>query len=131
MDEFQNTTAEGVFALGDVCGLVDLTPGREGGDGIGPGGGRLCSPPVCPPLVAIRAGRFLSERLYNGKEGLKVDYNTIPTVVFSHPTIGTCGLTESESSRLFSPAKDPCRHGADPFLAVLFRSPSCQQVWRG
>jgi len=44
--------------------------------------------------VAIRAGRMLSERLFNNKPDLKMDYENIPTVVFSHPPIGTVGLTE-------------------------------------
>ena len=35
--------------------------------------------------VAIKAGRTLSERLFNGKVNAKMDYTNIPTVVFSHP----------------------------------------------
>lgn len=73
VDDYQNTTQPGVYAVGDVIGKVDLTP------------------------VAIAAGRRLSERLFNGKKELKLDYQTIPTVVFSHPTIGTVGLTEEEA----------------------------------
>ena len=44
--------------------------------------------------VAIAAGRRLAHRLFNNEKDLKLDYNNIPTVVFSHPTIGTVGLTE-------------------------------------
>jgi glutathione reductase (NADPH) len=44
--------------------------------------------------VAVRSGRILSERLFNGKENLKCDYEHIPTVIFSHPPIGTVGLSE-------------------------------------
>lgn len=73
VDSFQNTSAPGVYALGDVCGHVDLTP------------------------VAIAAGRALSERLFNEKHESKMDYETVPTVVFSHPPIGTVGLTEEEA----------------------------------
>ena len=47
-------------------------------------------------LVAIAAGRRLSHRLFNGESELKLNYDNIPTVVFSHPTIGTVGLTESK-----------------------------------
>jgi len=47
--------------------------------------------------VAVKAGRQLSERLFNNKPEAKMDYNLIPTVVFSHPPIGTIGLTESEA----------------------------------
>lgn len=75
VDEYQNTVVEGIYALGDVTGEKELTP------------------------VAIKAGRILSERLFNGKTNAKMDYTTIPTVVFSHPAIGTVGLTEEESIR--------------------------------
>lgn len=46
--------------------------------------------------VAIAAGRKLAHRLFDGKEDAKVDFSNIPTVVFSHPPIGTVGLTEGE-----------------------------------
>ena len=46
--------------------------------------------------VAVAAGRRLSHRLFNNEPESKLDYDNIPTVVFSHPTIGTVGLTESK-----------------------------------
>ena len=52
----------------------------------------------CLHLVAIAAGRRLAHRLFDGKTDLKLDYNNIPTVVFSHPPIGTVGLTQGMSS---------------------------------
>uniref|UniRef100_A0A3B1JWN2 Glutathione reductase n=2 Tax=Astyanax mexicanus TaxID=7994 RepID=A0A3B1JWN2_ASTMX len=73
VDEFQNTTRKGIYAVGDVCGKALLTP------------------------VAIAAGRKLAHRLFEGKADSKVDYSNIPTVVFSHPPIGTVGLTEDEA----------------------------------
>lgn len=73
VDEYQNTVVDGIYALGDVTGEKELTP------------------------VAIKAGRTLSERLFNAKTSAKMDYTTIPTVVFSHPAIGTVGLTEEEA----------------------------------
>ncbi|EOL45365.1 glutathione-disulfide reductase [Enterococcus phoeniculicola] len=73
VDKFQNTSAEGIYAIGDVIGKIDLTP------------------------VAIAAGRRLSERLFNGKTEEHLDYNLIPTVVFTHPPIATIGLTEEEA----------------------------------
>ena len=88
VDEYQNTSAEGVYAVGDVCGKWLLTP------------------------VAIAAGRKLAHRLFDGQTTLKQDYHNIPTVVFSHPTIGmvhhlncrgficaigTVGFTEDEA----------------------------------
>ena len=76
VDEFQNTSAPGIYALGDVTGRATLTP------------------------VAIAAGRQLSERLFGGKPAARLDYNDIPSVVFSHPPIGTVGLSETEARRL-------------------------------
>jgi glutathione reductase (NADPH) len=69
-DKYQNTSAAGVYAIGDVTGRAQLTP------------------------VAIAAGRRLSERLFGGKADRHLDYHNIPTVVFGHPPIGTVGLTE-------------------------------------
>lgn len=77
VDAYQNTTQKGIYAVGDVIDKVNLTP------------------------VAIAAGRRLSERLFNGQTDLKLEYQYIPTVVFSHPTIGTIGLTEKEAREEF------------------------------
>ena len=52
----------------------------------------------CIPLaVAIKAGRKLAHRLFNNELTLKMDYTNIPTVVFSHPPIGTIGLTQGKT----------------------------------
>ena len=72
-DELQQTNVDNISALGDVTGRAALTP------------------------VAIAAGRRLADRLYGGMEGRHLDYGLIPTVIFSHPTIGTIGLTENEA----------------------------------
>jgi glutathione reductase (NADPH) len=76
-DDLQQTNVENIHALGDVTGRAALTP------------------------VAIAAGRRLADRLYGGMEGRHLDYQLIPTVVFSHPTIGTVGMTESEARDAF------------------------------
>ncbi|GAA3543585.1 glutathione-disulfide reductase [Zobellella aerophila] len=76
VDEYQNTTANGVYAVGDNIGYVELTP------------------------VAVKAGRQLSERLFNNKPDAKMDYDLVPTVVFSHPPIGTLGLTEPQAREM-------------------------------
>lgn len=73
VDKFQNTNVQGIYAVGDNTGAVELTP------------------------VAVAAGRRLSERLFNGKPEEHLDYDLIPTVVFSHPPIGTIGLTEPDA----------------------------------
>lgn len=73
VDKFQNTNVEGIYAIGDVTGRAPLTP------------------------VAIAAGRRLADRLFGGMPERHLDYDCIPTVVFSHPPIGTVGLTEVEA----------------------------------
>ena len=73
VDEFENTSATGVYALGDVAPRLQLTP------------------------TAIAAGRKLARRLFNKEHDLKQDYDHVPTVVFSHPPIGTVGLTEPQA----------------------------------
>ncbi|MDG2940881.1 glutathione-disulfide reductase [Exercitatus varius] len=74
VDKYQNTNVKGIYAVGDIIeGGIELTP------------------------VAVAAGRRLSERLFNHKPDEHLDYNLVPTVVFSHPPIGTVGLTEPKA----------------------------------
>jgi glutathione reductase (NADPH) len=47
--------------------------------------------------VAIRAGRIVSERIFNGRTNLKMSYDNIATVIFSHPPIGTVGIKEEDA----------------------------------
>ncbi|EXJ23556.1 Glutathione reductase [Alkalibacterium sp. AK22] len=77
VDRYQNTTGNRVYAVGDVTGRAELTP------------------------VAIAAGRHLSERLFNDQKNAYLDYSNIPTVIFTHPPIGTVGMTEEEANDLF------------------------------
>ncbi len=79
-DEYQNTSVPGIYAVGDITGRVELTP------------------------VAVAAGRRLSERLFDDKPDEHLDYENIPSVVFSHPPIGTVGLTESQARETFGDA---------------------------
>ncbi len=76
-DRLQNTQVAGIHAIGDVTGREALTP------------------------VSIAAGRRLSDRLFGGQADRHLDYNLIPTVVFSHPPIGTVGVTEAEARAAF------------------------------
>jgi glutathione reductase (NADPH) len=75
VDEYSQTTADGVFAVGDVIGRVELTP------------------------TAIAAGRRLADRLFGPPTyaSAKVSYDLVPTVIFSHPPIGTIGLSERDA----------------------------------
>jgi glutathione reductase (NADPH) len=79
VDKLQNTSTDGIYAIGDITGQAELTP------------------------VAIAAGRQLGNRLFGPEEysAAHIDYEYIPTVVFAHPTVGTTGLTEPEAVKRF------------------------------
>jgi glutathione reductase (NADPH) len=79
-DAFQNTNVQGIYSIGDVTGRAALTP------------------------VAIAAGRRLSDRLFGGKADRRLDYNLIPTVIFTHPPIGTVGASEAEARAQYGDA---------------------------
>jgi glutathione reductase (NADPH) len=79
-DAFQNTNMPGIHAIGDVTGRAALTP------------------------VAIAAGRRLSDRLFGGKADRHLEYGMIPTVVFTHPPIGTVGASEAEARAQYGDA---------------------------
>lgn len=81
VDASHRTELENVYALGDITGRHMLTP------------------------VAIAAGRALSDRLFGGAEDMKFSYELIPSVVFSHPPIGSVGLTEPEARERFESIK--------------------------
>jgi glutathione reductase (NADPH) len=72
-DAFQNSSTPRVYAIGDVSGRAALTP------------------------VAIAAGRRLSDRLFGGDPKRHLEYSMIPSVVFTHPPIGTVGASEAEA----------------------------------
>ena len=62
--------------------------------------------------VAIAAGRKLAHRLFNGETDAKLDYTNIPTVVFTHPPVGTIGLTQGSTLYLQSPIWNQLWHSA-------------------
>ncbi|KAJ2907113.1 Glutathione reductase [Zalerion maritima] len=78
-DDFQNTNVRDIYALGDVVGKAELTP------------------------VAIAAGRKLAYRLFGGEKfkDTRLDYENIPSVVFSHPTIGSIGMSQPEAEEKY------------------------------
>lgn len=80
-DKYQQTNIKKIYALGDATGRAALTP------------------------VAIAAGRRLSDRLFNGMSDRHLNYDNIPSVVFSHPPIGTVGLSEKEAREKFKDIK--------------------------
>ena len=85
-DQFR-TSVPNIYALGDVTDRVQLTP------------------------VAIAEAMVLAANLFKGEDE-RMDYTGIPTAVFSHPNIGTVGLTEDEARR---------RHGAIDVYRETFR----------
>ncbi|CAK7224945.1 Glutathione reductase [Sporothrix bragantina] len=95
-DKFQNTTVDGIYALGDVTGPVELTP------------------------VAIAAGRKLAHRLFGGAEfaELHQDYANIPSVVFAHPEVGSIGLTEPQAIEQYG--KDNIKVYKTNFTAMYY-----------
>ena len=54
--------------------------------------------------MAIAAGRRLADRLFNNQPNRKLDYDLVPTVVFTHPPIGTVGITEDEAREQYGDA---------------------------
>ena len=94
-NEWQETTQKSIYAVGDVTGRVALTP------------------------VAIAAARRLSDRLFNNQSDRKLDYNLIPSVIFSHPPIGTIGLTEQQARE---------QHGDDVTIYTSTFNPMTQAL---
>ena len=77
VDDYEKSSVDGIWAIGDVIGKAPLTP------------------------VAIAAGRRLGDRLYGGKPERKMSYNDIATVMFTHPPIGTIGLSEEKARETY------------------------------
>lgn len=73
VDEQYQTTEPSILAIGDVIGRVQLTP------------------------VALAEGMAVARRLFKPEQYRPVDYQGIPTAVFSQPPIGTVGLTEEQA----------------------------------
>jgi glutathione reductase (NADPH) len=73
VDEQYQTSTPSILAIGDVIGRVQLTP------------------------VALAEGMAVARRLFKPEEYRQVDYQMIPTAVFSLPNIGTVGLSEEQA----------------------------------
>ncbi len=76
VDRYSRTSVENIFAVGDVTNRRNLTP------------------------VAIAEGRAAAETMF-GRRALAVDYDNVPSAVFSHPPLATVGLTEAEARARF------------------------------
>lgn len=101
VDKYQNTVVNGIYALGDVTGQAELTP------------------------VAIAAGRKLAERLFAKKENSFLEYENIPTVIFSHPPAATVGLSEQEAVNKFGSQNIKCYSTAfvNMYFSPMIRKP--------
>ena len=81
VDAYQNTNIPGIYAIGDITGQPELTP------------------------VAIAAGRRLAARLFKGEADSKLEEDNIPSVMFTHPPIGTVGLGEDAAIKQYGAAR--------------------------
>lgn len=77
VNEKYQSSVESIYAIGDVTDRVNLTP------------------------VALAEGMVLARTLYNQQSG-SVDYNGIPTCIFSQPNLGTVGLTEEQARERYN-----------------------------
>ena len=94
-DAMQTTNVAGIFAVGDVTGRAQLTP------------------------VAIAAGRRLSDRVFGGQADRHLNYDNIPTVIFTHPPIGTVGLSEAAARARYGDAVQVFTSGFVPMYHAL------------
>ena len=76
VDEYSKTSVDSIYAIGDCTNRMMLTP------------------------VAIAEGRAVADTLFNNNP-MTPNYMNVPTAVFSTPSIGTVGLTESQARKLY------------------------------
>jgi glutathione reductase (NADPH) len=94
VDRYQNTSTPGIYAVGDVTGQAELTP------------------------VAIAAGRRLADRVFGGMVDSRLRYDVIPTVLFSHPPIGTVGMSEEQAREHFP--NEPIKTYETEFVSMFY-----------
>lgn len=94
VDDNHQTNIPSIFAIGDVTGKVQLTP------------------------AAIAEGRALAETLFNHQPPEKVNEDFVPTVIFSHPPIGTVGLSEQDAIEKYG--KDRIKIYTSAFKAMYY-----------
>jgi glutathione reductase (NADPH) len=93
VDEFSRTTAQNIYAVGDVTNRINLTP------------------------VAIREGHAFADTVFGNKSTI-VDHANVPTAVFSEPEVGAVGLTEAQA-RAKLPQTDVYKSMFRPLKATL------------
>lgn len=92
-DQYQSSVPH-IYAVGDVTDRVNLTP------------------------VALTEGHVLADRLFGGRPEREVNYDNIPTAVFSIPPIACCGPTEEEARQRYG-AIDVYRASFKPMRHAL------------
>ncbi|MDO4680406.1 MAG: glutathione-disulfide reductase [Aerococcus sp.] len=92
VDEYHHTNVPGVYAFGDIIGKVQLTP------------------------VAIKAGRTLSDTLFNNQKPYALNYDIVPTVMFTEPPLGKIGLSEAQAIERYG--KDQIKVYRNQFSAM-------------
>lgn len=108
VDAFQNTNVPGIYALGDAAeDKWQLTP------------------------VAIAAGRRLADRLFGDCPSARIYYEFIPTVVFSHPSIGTIGMTQAHAEKTFGKENVTTREATFGSMLFGFNPNSANKVMTG
>jgi glutathione reductase (NADPH) len=75
VDSFSQTTAPGIYAVGDVTDRINLTP------------------------VAIREGHAFADTVF-GNKPVQVDHTLVPSAVFTTPELATVGLSEAAAREL-------------------------------
>lgn len=95
--EWNETNVPGIYAVGDVSGQAALTP------------------------VAIMVGRRLADHLYGRDPVPPVDLSLVPTVIFSHPPVGSIGLSEDEARALHGDAVKVYQSRFTPLYHALTR----------
>jgi len=73
VNKHHQTSTPNIYAIGDVTNTPNLTP------------------------VALREGHWLADHLFGSHNPQPIDYTCIPTAIFSHPPIGTVGLSEEQA----------------------------------
>lgn len=99
VDDLQNTSIPGVYAVGDVTQRLALTP------------------------VAVSAGRKLADRLFGGKPNARLDYRNVPSVVFSHPPLGTIGMSEQQAREAYGDDVQLYKQSFVPMQLALAQRP--------
>ncbi len=83
VDDYSCTSQPNIYAIGDCTGRLPLTP------------------------VAIAEGRAAADTIF-GKKARKIDYDSVPTAVFSRPEIAAVGMTEAKAREHFGDDEVTC-----------------------